>query len=300
MRHHRETGSGSANFVGSGSGVHFVRTVRRSFASNSAKHATANKPTDEELVPGEDDRLEPPGSLWRYEELRREANGSESGNLGFDDLVLWSKSYFESWHPPFPFLHAPSVLGMLEKISTSGIEALDQAEKVIVRSIMSILLADRRQLPESDKSTIIPSQLVFHTTDEAILALQPLIIKPSSLQNLQAVVTVQVFLISMLRLNAASRIGGLIVRMALHLGLHRCPARFEQFSLSEVDIRKRLFWSIYSFDRFLSQSLGLPLDLKDDDLDVCYHDHEDHRSIVTPQSGKPHFNSFYFYQMRLA
>jgi hypothetical protein len=65
--------------------------------------------------------------------------------------------------------------------------------------------------------------------------------------------------------------------MALHLGLHRCPARFEQFSAAEVEIRRRLFWSIYSLERYLSQSLGLPLDLRDDDLDVCYFDNETHR-----------------------
>jgi hypothetical protein len=289
MRTHRDTGSGSAHFVGSGSGIHFVRTVRRAFASNSVKQNVPDKNAEEELVPGEDDRLNPPSTLWREGELRILENGFHQSSSTFDELVLWSKSYFDSWHPPFPFLHAPTVLGTLEKLSTQGFEGLDPGESVIVRSIMSISLADRRQQPEN-QGCIVPSQLVFHTTDEAIFALQCLIARPSSLRNLQAVVSVQLFLISMLRLNAASRIGGLIVRMALHLGLHRCPTRFEQFSTAEVDIRRRLFWSIYSIDRYLSQSLGLPLDLKDDDLDVCYHDRENHHSLtvteLNPKNGK--------------
>jgi hypothetical protein len=292
MRAHRERGSGSANFVGSGSGIHFVRTVRRAFGSktNGSRQAAAerSRAADEELVPGEDDRLEAPSpaTLWRADELSspNSENGSEA-HCTFEDLVGWSKPYFDFWHPPFPFLHAPTVLGTLEKLSMHGFTRLDQVESAIVRSIMSISVADRRQLPEGPPG--VPSHLVFHTTDEAILALQSFIVQPSSLPNLQAVVSIQIFLISMLRLNAASRIGGFIVRMALHLGLHRCPARFEQFSAAEVEIRRRLFWSIYSLERYLSQSLGLPLDLRDDDLDVCYFDNETHQSSDAVPNRSP-------------
>lgn len=195
--------------------------------------------------------------------------------------MLWSKSYFDSWHRPFPFLHAPTVLTTFEKLSINGIKSLDQYEIVVLKSIMSISLADRRQLPVQ-QGCVVPNQLVFRTTEEAICAVQPLVVGPSSMPNLRAVFSVQIFLISMLRLNAASRIGGLVIRMALHLGLHRCSARFEQFSASEIEMRKRIFWSIYSIDRYLSQSLGLPLSLKDDDLDVCYHDNENHYSSITP------------------
>jgi hypothetical protein len=285
MRTHRDTGSGSASFVGSGSGIHFVRTVRRAFASksNSSRQATAERGADDEPVPGEDDRLDAPSpsTLWRPDEVSfpDHENGPDA-QCTFENLVRWSKPYFDFWHPPFPFLHAPTVLGTLEKISMHGFTALDQVESVIVRSIISISVADRRQLPNRE-GCLVPIFLVFHTTDEAMLALQSLIIRPSSLPGLQAAVSVQLFLISMLRLNAASRIGGFIVRMALHLGLHRCPARFEQFSSSEVNIRRRLFWSIYSLERYLSQSLGLPLDLRDDDLDVCYDDNEMHEPSAT-------------------
>ncbi|KAH8771351.1 hypothetical protein F5882DRAFT_410987 [Hyaloscypha sp. PMI_1271] len=84
----------------------------------------------------------------------------------------------------------------------------------------------------------------------------------------------------MLRLDAASRIGAFIVHMALHLGLHRCPDRFEQFPPAEIDNWRRLFWWIYSLERYLSQSLYLPLDLGDDDIKVCYFDNETHPSPV--------------------
>jgi Fungal specific transcription factor domain len=146
--------------------------------------------------------------------------------------------------------------GVFESLPLHGFTELDQVESVIIRSILSISTADRRQLA-------IVDPLASQAIGDVMLALQSFIVWPPSLPNLQAVVSVQPFLISMLRLDAVSRIGAFIVRMALHLGLHWCPGRFEQFSPAEVDIRRRLFWSIYSLERCLSQSPGLPLDLRE-------------------------------------
>lgn len=266
---------GSSSFVGSGSGIYFVRAVQSAFARNYSQSSHA---IDDDLVPGEDDHLHiqnPSGSLWNSEEVCFIPPSQPIVSISFDDLVRWSQSFFNNWHPLFPFLHAPSILGLFERIATHGIQNLGTVEEITVRSILSISVADRRQMPRDDL-TLIPSNLVFSTIDEAISSLTPVIMQPSTLSGLQALVAIQVFLISMLRLNAASRIGGLIVRITFHLGLHRCPSRFKQFTLADADMRRRLFWAIYSLERYLSQSLGLPLDLKDDDVDVCYPDNELH------------------------
>lgn len=45
--------TGSTSFVGSGSGIYFVRTVRSALARNISMDAEA---IDTEMVPGEDDR----------------------------------------------------------------------------------------------------------------------------------------------------------------------------------------------------------------------------------------------------
>jgi len=186
----------------------------------------------------------------------------------FADLVQWSQSYFNLWHPPFPFLHAPSILVLFDKLSSHGLSHLSLTEALIVRSVLSISLADRRQMPRENQNCV-PAHLIFNTIDDAASCLSPILMKTPTISGLQAALSVQVFLISILRLNTASRFGGLIVRIAFHLGIHRCPARYAQFAAGDEDIRRRLFWSIYTLERFLAQSLGLPIDLKDDDIDVC-------------------------------
>jgi hypothetical protein len=100
--------------------------------------------------------------------------------------------------------------------------------------------------------------------------------QPVCIQSLQAALSVQLFLVSMLRLNAASRLGGLIIRMALQMGLHRCSNRYPSFSSAQRELRHRIFFSLYCIDRFICQSTGLPLSLRDDDIDVCYPSLERH------------------------
>jgi hypothetical protein len=63
----------------------------------------------------------------------------------------------------------------------------------------------------------------------------------------------------------------LISELVLEAGLHRCPCRYPTTFVTGADqeLRKRLFYSVYVLDRFLSKQLGLPLLLRDVDIDVC-------------------------------
>lgn len=279
----RESGSrhDTSRFVGSSSGIHFIRGVYVRLARKSSLVTSLGPGGGSDLVPGEDDQLLRRSSsrdgseqqLWKPHEIAYDSE-SHVSHPTFEQLVEWSKSYFESWHPTLPFLSAPDVLACFERISNAGITAVSHLEASIVRSILSISLADSRQ--SRSLNTPIPSYLLFGTIEEAMSASQHALYRPASIQSTQAALSTQLFLISMLRLNSASRLGGLIVRMAFHLGLHRCPARFPFFLQAEAQMRRRIFWCIYSLERFLCQSLGLPLDIRDDDVDVCFPGHEHH------------------------
>ncbi|GLB07538.1 hypothetical protein AtubIFM57258_002881 [Aspergillus tubingensis] len=283
---------GPATFLGSSSGIHFVRQVYNAFARRSAELQRARNRTS---VPGEDDRLQRNSGdfnshntdeLWSREELHFESDSS----LSFEDLASWTRRYFEDWHPIFPFLHAPTVLKSMETLANQGIPAINRLDMIIIRSLVSISLADNRQTDGSGANTKpVPANLVFQSVHHIIQDIQSLLMEPTTIPLLQATFCAQLTLTSLLRLNAASRVGGVITRTAYHLGLHRCPARFSCFSSLEKDIRYRLFWSIYTLERYLSQALGIPLSIRDDDIDVCYPGEERHSSVIaTPQGHVDH------------
>jgi hypothetical protein len=242
---------------------------------------TAETPGSD-IVPGEDDHLplvHPNSSeqLWREAEILP----SQTPHISFQDLITFSGSYFANWHPFYPFVHAPTVLEYFDCYAKNGFpdhEASEDLRMVIVRSIMSISLADHRQSSGLEKIRY-PACVVFPSYDAAVDSLRAILSRPTTILTLQAALSVQLFLVSMLRLNAASRLGGLIMRMAVQLGLHRCPARFSTFTPSARELRQRVFWSLYAIDRFLSQSMGLPLGLPDDDIDVCFPLTENHQQM---------------------
>lgn len=281
---------GSASFLGSSSGIHFIRHVYNAFARRSAD-LQQTRARDRSSVPGEDDRLRGAGTTRHTDELwsREEVDLTPNPVFSFEDLVHWTRRYFENWHPIFPCLHAPTVLKAMEALGGQGPASISPLDMMVIRSIVSISLADSRQI-EAPESRIgpVPVVLVFQNVHHVMHDIQTLLSEPTTLPLLQAAFTAQLALTSLLRLNAASRVGGVITRTAFHLGLHRCPGRFSCFSSEEVDIRRRLFWSIYCLERYLSQALGIPLSIRDDDIDVCYPGEERHvtRAPRTPDDQR--------------
>lgn len=287
--------TGSPRFIGSGSGIHFIRTVYDVLARTTAAggHQADRSHIRGDLVPGEDDQLvdpspdlaDTPGTrsrapFWRPEETIDDvAPGAPPVN--FDNLIRWTKGYFDSWHPAFPFLHGPEVLETFERVAAVGISGVSEPDATIVRAMVSISLADARQggaLPEA-----IPVSLLFLSQEHTSASLVFTLGCPASLKNIQAATCVQLFLISMLKFNMASRLGGIIVRMSNHLGLYRCPFRYPNFSRHESLMRKRIWWSVYCLERMVCQALGHPLDIVDDDGDVCLPSQELHRNVPSKQ-----------------
>ncbi|KAH7406921.1 hypothetical protein DE146DRAFT_607505 [Phaeosphaeria sp. MPI-PUGE-AT-0046c] len=207
---------------------------------------------ESDRAPGEDDQL-PMGAaksaskwLWRPSEVLPPTPSSIALELQFDDLLDWSQSYIDHWHPAFPFLHAPSLIDYMRQVAGSGLQRLDATpsdtlQYIVLRSIMSISVADRRQMAGSHK--IIPSRLVFHSFNDAINSIQLVLTEESSVLSLQALV-------------------------------------------SEVELRKRLFWSIYCIDRYICIRLGTPLGVRSDETNMCFP--HDERHCEHPASAIEH------------
>ena len=258
-----------------------------SSVGNSAANQSTTRHIDtpeSDAAPGEDDQL-PAGAaksasrwLWKIDEVRPLAPESIAPAFAFEDLLEWSQSYFDHWHPAFPFLHAPSLLDYFRQIVQTGVRIAAQStpsklEYIILRSIMSISIHDRRQMSPTNK--LVPAILVFHSVNDAIRSVQLVLTEESSILSLQALISVQLFLITMHRYNAASRLEGLAIRMAFQLSLHRCPLQLS-IPNKEVELRKRLFWSAICIDRHICIRLGTPLGIRSDEVNVCYPHTERH------------------------
>jgi hypothetical protein len=272
-----------------------VRSASRATELGASQTSVPHINTPEsDAAPGEEDQL-PAGAaksasrwLWKPNEVLPQTPEARASRVSFEDLLDWSQSYFDHWHPAFPFLHAPSLLEQFRRIAQTSLAGLPTDASaafthVIIRSIMSMSTVDRRQMNGSLKA--LPPGLVFHSFNDAINSVQLTLTEESSILSLQALVSVQLFLLSMHRYNAASRLEGLAIRLAFQLGLHRCPVQIPSLSSKEAELRKRLFWSIFCIDRYICIRLGNPLGIRSDDVDVCYPDAERHADTSLDGSG---------------
>jgi hypothetical protein len=277
-----------SQFVGSSSGVYFIKTVKRAFNSLDGPGSSEPQlPTAEETLVGAE--TSPRDKRPRTSSLRDTASSSEvvesAAEWTYDPSLTASlgdlpppdvgKSlmmmYFKVWHPLFPFLHGPTFLQAMEKVYFSRNETQHTQEScmdyrstcwmIIFQCVFNLgsLQAPGVDLPSESK---IQSPISFNSLLGTLSSRHDIV-------SLQALLAIQVYLVATMSLRQASTVGGCILRSMLHAGLHRCPFRYKQLSTHDRQLRKRVFWCAYAIDRYLSQALGLPLGIQDSDIDVC-------------------------------
>ncbi|KAI5120922.1 hypothetical protein M0805_002902 [Coniferiporia weirii] len=87
--------------------------------------------------------------------------------------------------------------------------------------------------------------------------------------HVQCIVLLSSFLCAVNCLPQAWLLVGQAVRMAQDLGLHRHSGHSSIKSI-EKQVRRKVFWCVYSLDRMLAMTLGRPLGIEDSDCDADY------------------------------
>ncbi|KAI0480910.1 fungal-specific transcription factor domain-containing protein [Xylariaceae sp. FL0804] len=70
------------------------------------------------------------------------------------------------------------------------------------------------------------------------------------------------------RKNTAYTYAGLALRLSVTLGLHRNITYDPSISPAEIENRRRVWWTVYTFDRLCSSKLGHALTIRDEDIDA--------------------------------
>lgn len=305
-------------FIGSASGVFFLNTVFRAFARSASNSKTlSTEPSSSEHSRPEnpglvDSRLVDPDAPTHldqesiglticldHEGTRTPGPGSYGVNghgLGAAPDQSSARAllmlYLRNWHPLFPFLHGPTLLETIQGLYEDGGQAPGRlslstrlCHAIICQCVFNIAALDWNDGP------LPPNCQVESPT--RLLSLSGYIARNHDTLSLQALLAAQLYLVSVMSLRAASTIGGTLSRLMFHAGFHRCPFRYAQISPPEGDLRKRIFWSAYVLDRYLSQALGHPLGIQDSDLDVCIpgmdelHKPANPRQQTTPTASQP-------------
>ncbi|KAH6871222.1 c6 zinc finger domain-containing protein [Thelonectria olida] len=190
------------------------------------------------------------------------------------------EAYFQHTHISFPLLHRPSFLAIVDRIySEPNFYEANPFDAFVFDMVLTIGSSNFNRF--EDKS--VNSSVYFTMAQSKIttIATRP------SLESLKVVLLIsQHGIFSNLRETNASiwHLTGLGARMCFELGLHlerkhperdlANPPQPHQVSLEE-EMRKRCFWCLYNLDRIVSITLGRPVIIRDEEIDVTMPSHLD-------------------------
>ncbi|KAK9452662.1 fungal-specific transcription factor domain-containing protein [Dipodascopsis uninucleata] len=266
------TAAGDTRYLGSSSGVLFAQIVSSMIISSARRRGRSH--TDHILAP----QFAPLGSSTEDED--EDADGklmditnditntdSDVGKCITPELPRRSvvqhllKIYFTHIHISFPFLSEHETLEAIDRIyNDTGY----YRKNVFWSFVFDMILAIATSTVQKYEWNLVASPESY--SQRATQKLNRVLCLKGT-KPLIAVLLLSVY--SLMHDTSASvwHLVGIAVRLCMELGLHRDSGR-EQVSFFETEMRRRCFWCVFALDRMVSVTLGRPLGINDNDIDV--------------------------------
>lgn len=175
--------------------------------------------------------------------------------------------YLEFCHPQYPFIHAPSFQRKYEALWTTK-DPLSNKFAGIVNVVFALGCDFSGELPHS------MGQMFFQRAKALI---EPTVLETATLEALQALVLLGLYLQSTHSLTQSWNVIGMASHVAQNLGLHlkNSPSQGWMTPLDH-EVRKRTWWACYLLDSVSCVQTGRPHMMSDDqitvDLPLCVDD----------------------------
>ncbi|KAH8647263.1 fungal-specific transcription factor domain-containing protein [Xylariales sp. PMI_506] len=169
-------------------------------------------------------------------------------------------AYFRNVNRAYPFVNRQKVLQDLETLGdlANGPREASWTLLYLIMAIGCTTLARAGQIPADTASRF---KVAYSDIIQECLARE-------NVESVQILVLLALY--SLFDPAGASTwsIVGLVARQAMLLGLTRRSSDDKSLSAVEIELRHRLLWSIFVLDRMMAVSLGLPVALTDENMDV--------------------------------
>lgn len=200
------------------------------------------------------------------------------------------KKFMTRVYPIFPVLHAPSLWQQLDNV-VKTLQALPPGHRTIAPSfdflIVYLCLSVSATLG-SAKTGHEQKHMIFSGSlfEEGIQHFSEKAKIPSDLAGIQITCLVLQYASINPRQANVWMLTGTVMRACLELGLHREPPDTTAYDHLTLDLRRRVFWSAYCFDRSICSALQRPLSIPDETIDAQFPSILDDRHIH-PQGIDP-------------
>lgn len=235
-----------AMFCGSSTGVHFISQAEQQLQMlrvhtetlpSSAYGLHLHSPWGTSLLQGSDDDSHLLASM--VSRLPVEAGAIIEATV-------------DRWTPLYPILHKPSVREAYRRL-TEGPTITPQGQHPVLDLYQTLALLALGTVGQP-AAACAPDHAHFLCVSETYYsmatALLDRVMGRPCLQALQGMEIMQIYLQLSARYSVASHLGGVAVRLAQTLGLHRHSHRFK-FDPLETELRRRVWWCQYTLDTYV-------------------------------------------------
>ncbi|CAI6091686.1 unnamed protein product [Clonostachys chloroleuca] len=182
--------------------------------------------------------------------------------IGITHLYI-IKTYFSHFHLTYPFLDKDEILASLDTSEDLLAQDFMELTRTSIKLYLVMALGCELLRRAHQLSSGFLSKLQVPYPEVVQLCLET-----SSIESAQILMLLSMYSIHNLGGWPRWLITSLLGRQAIALGLNQKQGAGADLSRSELESRNRLFWSIYSIDRLVSVSYGLPLAINDNDVNI--------------------------------
>ncbi|KAI9845552.1 MAG: hypothetical protein M1837_004649 [Sclerophora amabilis] len=186
--------------------------------------------------------------------------------------ITYAQWFFRVLSPYVPVLHKPSFMSLLTRVYDDPDFQPTPAETVMVHMMFATMFfqyAARNWENSSQQQELnTQSNLHYHYALSYVYQLSA----SHTLQDVQALTMICSHLRNFPKPGASWMVTNWVMTLAIELGLHRSAKRWvqqtPQKNVLEIEMRKRVFWSLLANHVLLSGKLGRPMPLRLEDFDV--------------------------------
>lgn len=177
--------------------------------------------------------------------------------------------YFQEWSPLFPILHRPAFLRVYDEF-VSDVDKVKNHHKLAQLYLVFAIAGLSSEEPDLEQIAVCEQQwqrsLDMVLMDNTIITLQCLVLAILYCSMRADYKRLQYY-------------KGVAIGLSHRLGLHQSQKRFS-FGALTIETRKKVFWTLYTLDCFSAAILGLPKQLKDEDIHAEYPNDTDDENVT--------------------
>jgi proline utilization trans-activator len=178
------------------------------------------------------------------------------------------EAYFENVHPNYLLFHRPTFQNRYDSMWLNPNLLMRDVEPGWICCVFMMVVFGAQALEAQNVSHTLHIQRWYL---DLVQARMHQLVSATTLINVQALLLLQLYQHNCTERNSAFMLLGCAAIMAMALGMHR-EGTSGGFDKIEREVRKRVWWTAYSFEQYQCSILGRPCAIDDAEVNVAFPD----------------------------